>query len=102
MTLRAVGVSKEEAIEYVSSRKPTYIQFENWILEKNGGKLDREAVRKHNEAILGYNHADDKAAAMRRNSGLRDESIKDAATLNTHDDFDEFHRHVAGTRVSAN
>ena len=102
MTLRSMGVSKEEAIEYVSSAKPTYVQFETWILEKNGGKLDPDRVRQHNEAILGYNHADEKAAQMRASSGLRDDSIKDAATLNTHDDFDEFHRHIARSRVSAN
>ncbi len=102
MTLRAVGVPKEEAIEYVSSRKPTYVEFETWVLEKNGGKLDSQSIRKHNDAVLGYNHADDKAAEMRQSSGLRDNSVKDAATLNTHDDFDQFHKHIVGSRVSAN
>lgn len=102
MTLRTLGVSKEKAIQYVSTHKPNYVEFETWILEKNGGKIDPETVRKHNDAILGYKHADDKASEMRRSSGLRDDSVKDAATLNTHDDFDEFHRHIVGSRVSAN
>ncbi len=102
MTLKTAGVSKEDAIAYISSHKPSYTEFENWIVEKNGGKIDPETVSKHNEAILRYNHSEDKAATMRQSSGLRDQSIKDAATLNTHDDFDQFHRHVVGTTVSAN
>jgi hypothetical protein len=102
MTLNALGISKDDAIGYISSHKPSYIEFENWVIEKNGGRLEPEAVRKHNAAVLNYNHPDDKAAEMRNRSGLRDQSVRDAATLNTHDDFDEFHAHVVGTRISAN
>ena len=94
MTLKALGISKQEAIEFVSAKKPTYMQFEEWVLEKNGGKLDPAAVTKHNESVLGYNHSDELGEKMRQRSGLRDASIKDAATLNTHDDFDEFHAHL--------
>ncbi|MBV8245848.1 MAG: DUF5069 domain-containing protein [Candidatus Eremiobacteraeota bacterium] len=102
MTLNAFGIKKQEAIDFISGHKPSYVEFENWVIEKNGGKLDSDKVRKHNEAILAYNHSDDTAAAMRASSGLKDHSIKDAATLNTHDDFDEFHRHIVGERVSRN
>jgi len=96
MTLGAVGISKADAIDFVNTHKPTYMEFEKWVISKNGGKLDAAAVAKHNAAVLGYNHSDETGAKMRERSGLADHSIKDAATLNTHDDFDEFHAHVTG------
>jgi len=102
MTLNSLGISKQDAIDYISTHKPSYVAFEDWVIEKNGGRLDPEKVRKHNEAVLAYEHSEEKAAQMRQRSGLRDQNVRDAATLNTHDDFDEFHAHIVGERVSAN
>jgi hypothetical protein len=53
-------------------------------------------VEAHNKAIRGYNHADDLAAKMRAASGLKDETIKDAVTLNTLEDLDEIYHEVTG------
>ncbi len=91
MTLNALGLKRDEVITYVRTRKPTYVEFEEWVAQK--GKTDPETIRKHNAAITGYNHADDKAAHMRHELGLKKE-IKDAVTLNTLEDLHELHQTV--------
>jgi hypothetical protein len=96
MTLSVLGLSKDEVISYVRSEQPTYVAFELWVLQKNGGSIHRGQVQRHNQAILTYNHSDAAAAEMRANLGLLDNSIRDAVTLNMLDDFDEFHARLAG------
>ena len=95
MTLNAFGISKGEAIEFVNSRRPTYMEFERWVLAHNGGYIDQERIRRHNAAILGYEHADDLAREMRAASGLaHHHHVRDAATLNALDDLDQLQQQV--------
>ncbi len=91
MTIDALGLKRDDVIAFVRDTKPTYMQFEAYVLEKNGGKIPPEAIEKHNAAIRGYNHADDLGAKMRAASGLSDASKKDAVTLNMIEDLDELH-----------
>src|SRR5438445_820855 len=95
MTLDALHLDKQRTTDFVRTKKPTYMQFEAWVLQQNGGKIDRAAIEKHNAAIRGYNHADDLSAKMRAASGITDGSIKDAVTLNMIEDLDEIHRQLA-------
>lgn len=94
MTLTAMQLDRNKTIEYVRAHKPTYMQFERWVIEQNGGNIDPERVRKHNEAIRAYKHNDQLAAEMRKSCGLLDESIADAVTLNKLEDLDELHRQL--------
>jgi hypothetical protein len=94
MTLNALGLDKQKVSDYVRSQKPTYMQFEEWVLAQNGGKLDSAAIVKHNDAVRGYHHSDELAAKMRTASGVKDANIKDAVTLNMIEDLDEIHRQV--------
>jgi len=96
MTLKSLNLDRQKTIDYVAQQKPTYMQFEQWVIEQNGGKIDPETVRKHNEAVRGYNHADDLASKMRTSSGIKDATIKDAVTLNTLEDLDEIYHKVTG------
>lgn len=96
MTLSALKLEKDKVINFVRTHKPSYVAFEKWIVEQNGGHIDRAAVEAHNKAVLGYNHADDHGAEMRAASGIEDASVKDAVTLNTVEDLDEIHRQVTG------
>jgi hypothetical protein len=94
MTLDALHLDRAETVEYVRTKKPTYVQFEEWILAKNGGRIDPDRIRKHNEAVRGYHHADTLAADMRKACGLSDHAVKDAVTLNKLEDLDELHRQI--------
>ena len=90
MTLSALGLDREKTIEFVRHNKPSYMEFEEWVAAN--GKTDRETIEKHNAAVRGYHHADDLGHAMRSASKIRDSSVKDAVSLNTIEDLDEFHR----------
>lgn len=96
MTLTSLNLDKNATMEFVRSKRPTYMQFERWVVEQNGGTIDPAAIQKHNDAIRGYNHSDEKASTMRQASGIPHEHVKDAVTLNTVEDLDEIHRHIRG------
>jgi hypothetical protein len=61
---------------------------------KQNGNVTPETVKKHNDAIRGYNHSDELGAKMRSASGLKDSSVKDAVRLNSVEDLDELHAQV--------
>lgn len=92
MTLDALGLDRDATIEFVRRRKPTYMQFEEWVVAN--GRTDKATIERHNAAIRGYNHADDHASSMREALGIIDPSVKDAVTLNTVDDLDELYKRV--------
>lgn len=97
MTLNALNLDRDKTIAYFKSAKPTYMQFEQWVLDQNGGKLPAGAADAHNAAVSGYNHADDLAGNMRSACGLNDAGKKDAVSLNTLEDLDELHAQVVGS-----
>jgi hypothetical protein len=92
MTINNLGLDKARVIEYVKTNKPTYVQFEEWIVAN--GKTDPEAIKKHNQSIFGYNHGDEKAKKMQEAMGLKHAHVKDAVTLNMLDDLHELHAHL--------
>lgn len=92
MTLNNLNLNRDETIAYIRDNAPTYMQFEKWVIDRNGGDIDKEMVRRHNESVRAYCHDDDKAKGMRDSSGIPHEHIKDAVTLNTIEDLDELHR----------
>jgi hypothetical protein len=94
MTIDALNLNRDEVIAYVTEKKPTYTQFEQWVVERNGGSIPAATIEKHNAAIRGYHHSDELGAKMRSASGITDHAIKDAVTLNTIEDLDEFHAHT--------
>jgi Lon protease-like protein len=94
MTIDALGLNRERTIEYVRTKKPTYLQFEQWVVDQNGGSLGKEKIDAHNKAIFGYKHAPDLAGQMRTASGLKNASTSDAVTLNMLEDLDELRTQV--------
>lgn len=94
MTIDNLGLDRDEVMEYVRTHKPTYVQFEQYVVDN--GNTDAETIKKHNASIHGYNHAHDTARAMRENMGLRNENVNDAVTLNMLDDLHELHKQVHG------
>ena len=95
MTLNALGLDREKTIEFVRRNKPSYMEFEKWIVAN--GKTDKATIERHNAAIRAYNHGDDLAKNMRESSKIDDSSVKDAVTLNTVEDLDEiYHQALRG------
>jgi len=90
MTLSALGLDRDKTLEFIHKNRPSYMEFEEWVVAN--GKTDKETIEKHNAAVRGYNHGDDRGREMRASSKIRNESVKDAVTLNTIEDLDEVHR----------
>lgn len=95
MTIDALGLDRDRVIAFAKERKPTYVQFEQYVADQNGGSLSKATIEKHNAAITGYDHSDELGATMRAASGVKSDSVKDAVTLNTLEDLDELHAEVA-------
>jgi hypothetical protein len=96
MTIDALGLKREDVIAFVRDKKPTYTQFEEYVLQQNGGSLSTDRIEKHNAAIKGYNHSPELAAEMRKASGVANPSVSDAVTLNTLEDLDGLYAQVTG------
>jgi hypothetical protein len=93
MVLDGLGLDRAEFLAFIADKKPSYPQTEAWVLAKKGGNLDQAAVKSLNDAIIGYNHADDVRTSILGACGIADEGkIKDAINLNNLDDWQSFHR----------
>ena len=92
LTVNDLGLKKEEVLEFMRSKKPTYVEFEEWVVAH--GKTDPETVRKHNENVRGYNHGDETASRIRGVVGLKRGDVKDAVTLNSLEDLQAFYAAV--------
>ncbi len=98
MVLGAIGIDPDKARSVIREKKPTYVQFEAWVRDYPGVKLDKSTIYKSNAAILGYAHADDVRKGILSASGLPDDgcTLPCAVDLNNLDDWQEFHKLVIG------
>jgi hypothetical protein len=86
----------ESAVRAFIQTKPSYAQFEAWIKQQPGVKLDKATIYKNNAAILGYIHADATRQTILQANGLADDgSVSPGAVdLNNLDDWATFHKEV--------
>ena len=90
MVIDGLGLDKEAVKSYITNEKPTYTQFEAWISQQEGTKLDADSVNALNDSIAGYNHDADTKAGILAATGLS-EGPDDAINLNNLDDWQEVH-----------
>jgi hypothetical protein len=92
MVLEGLGLDSQETLQYLYHEKPSYPEFEKWILDKKGGSLDGAAVDELNAAIKGYNHDDETRGGILGAAGVSDDgSILDAVNLNNLEDWTDWH-----------
>jgi hypothetical protein len=93
MVLDGLGLDRQKTLDYIKQNKPNYIQFENWIKQQPGVKLDKANIEKLNASIKGYIHDDETRQGIFAASGLNDTNcnFRDAVNLNNLDDWNEFH-----------
>ena len=94
MTINALGLNADAVRKFITDSKPTYPQFEAWVKNQPGVKLDKATLYKHNQSILGYIHDDGTRKGILSASGIGDESSVNpgAVDLNNIDDWYEFHQ----------
>jgi hypothetical protein len=92
MMLDALGLDRDATVGYIKSSKPSYPQFEAWIVAQKGGKPDAAAVDAFNGAVRGYIHDEATRKSILDAAGIPDEGkILDAVNLNNLDDWTLFH-----------
>ncbi len=93
MVLAGLGLEKEATLDYICNSKPTYPQFEAWIKQQEGAKLDKGSITSLNAAIVGYIHAEDTRKSILDANGIEDgpDAPHDAVNLNNLDDWLEFY-----------
>jgi hypothetical protein len=92
MTLSAFGLDRAKTIAFVNENHPTYAQFEAYVVKN--GNVTPETVKKHNDAIRGYNHSNELGSTMRTASGIADHTVGDAVRLNMVEDLDELRKQL--------
>ena len=58
IVIHGLGLALEETVLYLSRDTPTYDQFEQWILERNGGSIEQNKIEKINAAISGADYSE--------------------------------------------
>ena len=95
MVIDGLGLQKEAVIDYIAKHKPTYPEFESWIKQQPGARIDAGSISKLNAAIRGYNHDEGTVQSVLGENGLpSDIGIRDVVTLNRIDDWKCFHEAV--------
>ncbi|MGB8355922.1 MAG: DUF5069 domain-containing protein [Chthoniobacteraceae bacterium] len=94
MVIKGLGLKPEAVKEFIGNKKPTYPEFEKWVSEQPGVKLDKASVHKLNLSIAGYIHDDDTRCTILADSKLPDDGavLPDAIDLNNLDDWYLFHQ----------
>jgi hypothetical protein len=93
MVIDGLNLKRDAVIAFISEKRPTYLQFEQWIREQPDATLDQASVEKLNSAISGYHHDDATRRSVLDAAGLPDDdkAFHDAVNLNNLDDWTEFH-----------
>ncbi len=96
MVIDGLGLDRAALLDFIKNQRPTYPQFEAWVKEQPGVKLDAISVEKLNAAVAGYIHSDETRQSILGANGLPDDAAapRDAINLNNLDDWFAFHQTV--------
>src|SRR5882724_11337929 len=53
VTIFALGLALEETMQYIALQRPKFEDFEQWILQKNGGNIDQTKISRLNSVVSG-------------------------------------------------
>lgn len=93
MVLQGLGIDPEKAREFIREKKPTYLEFEEWVKNYPGVKLDKDTIFRTNTAIASYIHTDEARKEILSSIGLSDNGSVNpgAIDLNNLDDWQAAH-----------
>ena len=95
--LAVLKLDREATVSYLRSNVPTYLEFEDWVLEQNGGAIDREAAEEWNRSIRERVHHERTRAAIHAAVGVEDDgTLISAVILNHIEDWHLAHADLVG------
>ena len=81
----ALGLDRDQTIAYLQEHQPTYMAFENWVIEQIG-QIDRARVDAFHTRLLEREHPEAKRADIHAVTGC-DTSITKGVLLNHLEDW---------------
>jgi hypothetical protein len=92
MVLDGLGLKKEAVVGFITTQRPTYSEFEDWIKVQPGAKLDKTSITKLNDSLTGYVHDDETRSGILSEAGVPSHCpFRDAINLNNLEDWKGFH-----------
>jgi len=93
MVIDGLNLKRDAVVSFIAEKRPTYAQFEQWVREQAGAKIDKESIEKLNGSISGYSADDATRRAILGAAGLPDDenAPRGAVNLNNLDDWTEFY-----------
>ncbi|MBI4530497.1 MAG: hypothetical protein HY709_03155, partial [Candidatus Latescibacteria bacterium] len=91
--LEKLDLGKEATLTYLRNEMPTYLDFEVWVLDRKGGKLDKETVEAWNAFIRTRIHREQKRIEIHATVGRPDDgTLTSAVVLNHIEDWHLLYR----------
>lgn len=93
MVIDGLNLKRDAVVSFISEKRPTYPQFEQWVRQQPGATIDKASIDKLNSAIRGYNHDDETRRSVLGAANILDDdkAPRDAVNLNNLDDWTEFY-----------
>jgi len=93
MVIDGLGLDRQKVLDSIKKERPTYPQFENWVRQQPGVRLDKGSVDRLNASIRGYIHDDATRKSILSANAMADDGSapRDAVNLNNLDDWKEFY-----------
>jgi hypothetical protein len=93
MVIDGLNLKRDAVVSFISEKRPTYPQFEQWVREQPGATLDKASIEKLNSAITGYIHDDETRRSVLGAANIPDDNKAphEAVNLNNLDDWTEFY-----------
>jgi hypothetical protein len=92
MVIDGLNLKRDAVVSFISEKRPTYPQFEQWVREQPGATLDKASIEKLN-TITGYIHDDETRRSVLGAANIPDDNKAphEAVNLNNLDDWTEFY-----------
>ena len=96
MVLEGLGIDPDKARSFIREKKPTYLEFEEWVKSYPGVKLDKANIYRTNTAIAAYIHTDEARKEILGCCGKNDDGSVNpgAIDLNNLDDWQAAHASI--------
>ncbi len=96
MVLEGLGIDPDTARDFIFSHRPTYLTFEQWIIDQPGVDVSEENISRINDMVESRKKRPESRSRMLLENDLSEDSeIDDSIMLNNLDDWKEIHHQLS-------
>ena len=96
MVIEGLGLKLENVTSFIKDSRPTYTEFEKWVKNQPGVKLDKPAINALNASITGYMLSNETRKTILGDNGIPDDTNapRNAIDLNNLEEWKQLHEAV--------